>query len=199
MDETTISDTEPSTPRPAWRPDGPFAGGGLGVLRIALSVIVGYLIMAMLVMSTMFLAVQMMDIDAIFEQGFWVSTSRWNTIVVMISLLSAIAGGAVCERIANNRMGIRLLSIVFVVAMIGSLVTVLRSDSEPEPAPRPTTEALAAAAAEADQSPKLYAMIQAGKNAREPGWLKVANPACGFVGALLGSMLARRQTASRQS
>jgi hypothetical protein len=166
-------------------------------MRVALAVIVGYLIMAMLVMSTMFLAVQAMDLDAVFEQGFWKATSRWNTISVMISLLSAVAGGAVCERIARNKMGIRLLAIVFVVATIGSLVTVLRAGPDPEPVPRPTTEALVAAAVAAKQSPTLYAMVEAGKHAREPGWMKIANPACGLAGALLGAMLARRQRPSR--
>lgn len=197
MDQSTIEEAQPSSSRPAWREDGPFAGGGWGVMRVALAVIVGYLIMAMLVMSTMFLAVQAMDLDAIFEQGFWKSTSRWNTIAVMISLLSAVAGGAVCERIARNKMGIRLLAIVFVVATVGSLVTVLRAGPDPEPVPRPSTEAIVAAAAEAKQSPTLYAMIQAGKHAREPNWMKVANPACGLAGALLGAMLARRQLPSR--
>jgi hypothetical protein len=162
-------------------------------MRVALAVVVGYLIMAMLVMSTMFLAVQFMDIDAIFEPGLWKATTRWNAIAVMISLLSAVAGGAVCERIARNRMGIRLLAIVFVVATIGSLVTVLRAGPDPAPAPRSSMEALNEAAAAERQSPKMYAMILAGKHAREPGWLKVANPACGFAGAVLGAMLARRQ------
>jgi hypothetical protein len=36
-------------------------------------------------------------------------------------------------------------------------------------------------------------MVQAGKHAREPGWIKIANPACGFAGAVLGALLARRQ------
>lgn len=197
MDQSTIEEAQPSPSRPAWREDGPFAGGGWGVMRVALAVIVGYLIMAMLVMSTMFLAVQAMDLDAVFEQGFWKATSRWNTISVMISLLSAVAGGAVCERIARNKMGIRLLAIVFVVATIGSLVTVLRAGPDPESVPRPTTEALVAAAAAAKQSPTLYAMVEAGKHAREPGWMKIANPACGLAGALLGAMLARRQRPSR--
>ncbi|MEY4832112.1 MAG: hypothetical protein RL527_325 [Planctomycetota bacterium] len=197
MDQSTIEEAQPSPSRPAWREDGPFAGGGWGVMRVALAVIVGYLIMAMLVMSTMFLAVQAMDLDAVFEQGFWKATSRWNTISVMISLLSAVAGGAVCERIARNKMGIRLLAIVFVVATIGSLVTVLRAGPDPEPVPRPTTEALVAAAVAAKQSPTLYAMVEAGKHAREPGWMKIANPACGLAGALLGAMLARRQRPSR--
>ena len=197
MDQSTIEEAQPSPSRPAWREDGPFAGGGWGVMRVALAVIVGYLIMAMLVMSTMFLAVQAMDLDAVFEQGFWKATSRWNTISVMISLLSAVAGGAVCERIARNKMGIRLLAIVFVVATIGSLVTVLRAGPDPEPVPRPTTEALVAAAAAANQSPTLYAMVEAGKHAREPGGMKIANPACGLAGALLGAMLARRQRPSR--
>jgi hypothetical protein len=141
----------------------------------------------------MFLAVQAMDIDAIFEPGLWKASPRWNAIAVMISLLSAVAGGAVCERIARNRMGIRLLAIVFVVATIGSLVTVLRAGPDPVAEPRPTTEALTEAATAENQSPKLYAMVQAGKHAREPGWLKVANPACGFAGAVLGALLARRQ------
>ncbi len=197
MDQWTSEQAQPSPDRPAWREDGPFAGGGWGVMRVALAVIVGYLIMAMLVMSTMFLAVQAMDLDAIFEQGFWRATSRWNTISVMISLLSAVAGGAVCERIARNKMGIRLLAIVFVVATIGSLVTVLRAGPDPEPVPRPSTEAIVAAAAEAKQSPTLYAMIEAGKHAREPGWMKIANPACGLAGAVLGAMLARRQRSYR--
>jgi hypothetical protein len=197
MDQSTIEEAQPSPSRPAWREDGPFAGGGWGVMCVALAVIVGYLIMAMLVMSTMFLAVQAMDLDAVFEQGFWKATSRWNTISVMISLLSAVAGGAVCERIARNKMGIRLLAIVFVVATIGSLVTVLRAGPDPEPVPRPTTEALVAAAVAAKQSPTLYAMVEAGKHAREPGWMKIANPACGLAGALLGAMLARRQRPSR--
>jgi len=176
-----------------WREDGPFAGGGLGVMRVALAVVVGYLIMAMLVMSTMFLAVQVMDIDAIFEPGLWKATPRWNAVAVMISLLSAVAGGAVCERIARNRMGIRLLAIVFVVATIGSLVTVLRAGPDPVAEPRPTTQALTESATAENQSPKLYAMVQAGKHAREPGWIKIANPACGFAGAVLGALLARRQ------
>lgn len=197
MDQSTIEDPDPNQPRPAWREDGPFAGGGWGVMRVALAVIVGYLIMAMLVMSTMFLAVQAMDLDAIFEQGFWKATSRWNTIAVMISLLSAVAGGAVCERIARNKMGIRLLAIVFVVATFGSIVAVLKAGPDPDPVARPTTEELVAAATEAKQSPTLYAMIQAGKHAREPNWMKIANPACGLAGALLGAMLARRQRPSR--
>ncbi|MBM4114468.1 MAG: hypothetical protein FJ252_01165 [Phycisphaerae bacterium] len=197
MNQPPIEGPNPSPSRPAWREDGPFAGGGLGVLRVALSVVVGYLIMAMLVMSTMFLAVQAMDLDAIFEQGFWKATPRWNTIVVMISLLSAVAGGAVCERIARNKMGIRLLAIVFFVATFGSIVTVLRAGPDPEPVPRPSLDVLTAAAAEAKQSPTLYAMVEAGKHAREPNWLKIANPACGLAGALLGAMLARRQLPSR--
>jgi len=197
MDQPPIEDPNPSTSRPAWREDGPFAGGGLGVLRVALSVVVGYQIMAMLVMSTMFLAVQAMDLDAIFEQGFWKATSRWNTISIMINLLSAVAGGAVCERIARNKMGIRLLAIVFAVATIGSIVTVLRAGPDPEPVPRPSLEALVAAAAEAKQSTTLYAMTEAGKHARKPNWMKIANPASGLVGALLGAMLARRQVPTR--
>jgi hypothetical protein len=79
----------------------------------------------------------------------------------------------------------------------GQLVTVLRAGPDPEPVPRPTTEALVAAAAAAKQSPTLYAMVEAGKHAREPGWMKIANPACGLAGALLGAMLARRQRPSR--
>lgn len=176
-----------------WRTDGPFVGGGFGVLRVALAVVVGYLVMAMLVMSTMFLSMQMMDLDSIFEPGLWKASDRWNAIVVMIGLLSAVAGGAVCERIARNRMGIRLLGLVFAVAIVGSSVTALRAGPDGPAEPRPTIEAMEKAAAAKDQSLMLYAMTEAGRHAREPRWLKVANPVCGLVGALLGAVLARRQ------
>ena len=108
-----------------------------------------------------------------------------------------VEGGAVWCAFAGITNAIRFLGFVVVVGPGGSLATVLPAWRTPEPVPRPSTVDIVAAAAEAKQSPTLYAMIQAGKHAREPNWTKIANPACGLAGALLGAMLARRQRPSR--
>ncbi len=171
--------------------------GARGMLRVAMSVIVGYLVMAMLVMSTMFVAAQVMDLDSMFEPGLWQATPKWNAVAVMISLLSAIAGGAVCERIAAHPMGSRLLALVFLVAMIGAGVTVLSGKEQPPPDARPTMEQLAEHAKEKGMSTKMFALWEGTRHTREPRWMVVANPACGLVGALAGAALARRQRLAR--
>ena len=140
-------------------------------MRIAGSVILGYVVMFALVFVTFTGAYFLLGVERAFQPGSYEATLTWNVVSVVLGLASAMIGGIVCLAIAKTQTGPRVLAAVVLLIGLVSAVPVLTRP------PGPTTRGPEVGAADAMM------------NARQPVWAALANPFIGAFGVLLGARL----------
>ncbi len=148
------------------------------MLRSIVSVVVGYIALAVVLMITMSVAFMAMGVERAFKPGSWDTSTMWAGTSLALGLVAAILGGLVCVAIAKRpKPPIVLAGILLALGVAVAVYETTRT--KPDPTPRT-----------ANASP-----MEARRNARQPAWVAWSNPIIGFVGVLIGSRLVARKPA----
>lgn len=145
------------------------------MIRKILAVVVGYLVMALLVMLFLGGAYIALGADRAFAPGTYEVTTLWLIVWGIASLVAALFGGIVCASISKSSKG-AVLSLIILTAVLGAGNVVFRL-TQPDPAP----EALV----RDTDTPSFEAMTAA----RAPTWVYITEPILGVVGIMLGAMI----------
>jgi len=139
------------------------------MLRAAGAVIVGYAVMFVIVFATLTGSYLGMGAEKVFLPGTYEVTSMWLAVMILFSLVSAIAGGMVCAAIAKGKGAVWAL--VVLVVILGGLNTIPVVMASKAPL-----------AVRTGDVPNLEAMM----NGREPVWFALLLPFIGVAGVMIG-------------
>jgi len=141
------------------------------MLRAIIGVIVGYALMAILVVITLYIAYSAMGSDGTFRPGTCEITLPWLLISLVLGLIAAIVGGLACAVIAEQPSKAPLV-LAAIVLLLGAIM------------------AIPAVSASADEPAKLrqgdLSFVQAREDAREPLSAVLLRPVVGCLGVLIG-------------
>jgi ABC-type transport system involved in multi-copper enzyme maturation permease subunit len=153
------------------------------MLRIIAGIIVGYVVMAILVIATFFITIAAMGWDGVLQPGSYWTTNTFNMIVLTGGFTAAIVGGAVCMLIArNSKATFVLVAIVLALGIGGAVMNMNR----PEPPARTTP-------------PSEISLEDLNAHGKEPTWFAFGKVVIAAAGLLIGSSLVSRKNAARQS
>lgn len=148
------------------------------MLRNIAGVIVGWIVMALLVMATFGITMFALGWDGTLRPDSYWTTDTFNIIVLIGGSVAAVVGGAVCAAIARG--GKATLALVALVLVFGTGSAVMNM-SKPDPPARtgvPTIQDIAT-------------------HGKEPSWFAFSKVALAVVGLLIGSSLVLRRNATR--
>jgi amino acid transporter len=148
-------------------------------MRAALSVILGYLTMFVVVFATFTIAYLAMGTAGAFKPGTYEVSTTWLVVSFALGLVAAILGGLVCAGIARSSTPPKVLAAIVLV-----LGLILAIPSFTGGAEAPTTRP-----ADVDN-------MTAMQNARTPPLVAVLNPLIGAVGVMIGASLRKQRTSS---
>lgn len=139
------------------------------MLRAVASVIVGYIVMAAIVMITLTALYLALGTDRSFEPGAWTPSKLWIALMLIVGIVAALAGGWVCKAIAKSGKPPRVLA--GIVLVLGILMAVM---------------AMGKAAPTDPRGPDVSNMDAMNK-AVTPAWVNFANALIGFAGVMVGA------------
>ncbi|MGL4419222.1 MAG: hypothetical protein ACRCZF_01030 [Gemmataceae bacterium] len=146
------------------------------MLRAAVGVFLGYMVMALCVFAGLTGAYFLLGPDRAFQPGTFQVTNLWIGVWFGVSLLAAICGGLSAVKLGRTpRAGWILAGIVVV---LGLLSAVMKNANAPA----------GAGAVRTGETPNMQAMMMA----ESPVAIDYANPVLGFIGVALGVALAPR-------
>lgn len=146
------------------------------MLRAILSVIIGYIVMAIIVAIAFTIMQLALGTESVFKPASWEPSTLFVACALVISIIAAIVGGLVCAAIARTGTPVKALAgIVLVIGLISAALQM----SLPAPGPRP-----------AEVSP-----MDSASNARSPMWYNFTLPFIGAAGVIIGGALMRKTPA----
>lgn len=144
------------------------------MLRIIAGVIVGWIVMAVLVMATFGVTMLALGLEDVLQPNSYWTTDTFNIIVLVGGFIAAIVGGVVCVAIARTaKATIALLAIVLIFGVGSAAMNV----SKPDP-PARTGEA---------------AFEDIATHGKEPVWFAFGKVVSAMAGVLIGSALVSRR------
>jgi hypothetical protein len=146
------------------------------MMRVAGSVIVGYLVIIVLVFATFTVTYLAMGTDGAFRPGTYDVTALWLFVSFLLSFVVAIVGGLVCATIAQHRAGSIALATVVLVG--GLLLAIPAVPAQPPLVAR---------------GPDV-GIFQAMRHAHRPTWAVLLSPIVGALGVLVGGQFVVRRT-----
>lgn len=153
------------------------------MLRLITGIIVGFIVMAVIVMATFAITMGVLGMENILKPGTYWTTDTFNAIVLAGGLVAAIIGGMTCKLIARTSAAtIVLVAIVLIMGTASAVANMNRPD--PPARTEPGTMEL---------TKKLELMQQHGK---EPNWFAIMKTLLGAAGLLIGSSLVKGRRSS---
>lgn len=144
------------------------------MIRAIAAVIVGYIVLAVVVMCLFVGLWVVLGVDGVLQPGTFKGTMALNVGAVVVSIVGALVGGAVCALIAKSLTPVKVLAgMVLVLGAAAAVVGVQR----PEPGER---------------KPGLT-VREALEQGREPNWYLIANPIIGAAGVFVSGMMVRKK------
>lgn len=140
------------------------------MLRTIAGVVVGFLVMAVLVMATFAITMAALGFENILQPNSYWTTDKFNIIVLIGGFVAAIVGGMVCKSIARESKATLVLAAIVIVMGIGSAVMNM---NKPDPPARTGPV-------------KLEDFATHGK---EPTWFAISKSALAAIGIVIGSGL----------
>ena len=135
-----------------------------------ISIIAGYVMMAVLMFAGFTAAYALLGADGAFRPASFETSSTWLVVSVAVSFLAAVAGGWLCARLACNKNMVYVLAAVIIVLGLISAFPVLT-------------------AGDSDQNPVRsgpVSNLEAMQKAKQPLWIVLAMPLLGAAGVVLG-------------
>lgn len=151
------------------------------MIRRILGPIVGYVVMAVVVMVGFVVGPMLLGVDLVLSKGTYNATPLWQWIAVGIGLVGAFAGGLVCRLVARRDIPCYVLIAIAVIPSSVAIIVYPPPPAEPaEPAVRP------------DGLSVMEALRDSREHAREPLFTRITNPLAAGIGIGLGMLAARR-------
>jgi len=146
--------------------------------RAIASVIVGYVVMALVVFVSFTLAYVLMGADRTYQPGVYDVSTLWIVVAILLTIVAAIAGGYVAASIAKTSTPIKVLIGLVVVLGFGSVLMAQGGTDDDRPVVR-------------DTNPTVWEAMSA---SRQPLWIALLNPLLAVGGILYGASLKKRPT-----
>jgi peptidoglycan biosynthesis protein MviN/MurJ (putative lipid II flippase) len=146
------------------------------MLRSALGVIVGYIVMFVLQVVAFMTIYSLMGANWSFKPASYEASTRWTVMQFVVILVTTIIAGLICAIIARG--GKAPLALAAVVLVLGLALAAASTAFRPAD----THEV------RAGNVPNMEAM----NKARHPAWVIFLGPVIGAVGVLIGGKLKRR-------
>jgi len=140
------------------------------------SVVVGYIVMAVIVFAAFTVAYLLMGAERAYEPGTYDVSGLWIVVSIALSFCAALIGGRTAAAIARSATPPRVLAAI--VLVLGIVMAYTDSGSK---ATEPNVRA---------GSPSF---MDAAQTSRQPTWLLYFTPLIGAAGVLLGAAAARRK------
>lgn len=147
------------------------------MLRVAGSVIAGYLVMAVAIMVLFAAAYPILGIDSLFAPGTYDASIGWIALSLILGFVCAAAGGWVAARLAPGSTAPNWLAALVLVLGAVMALPVVMNTSPTGGGPRPEGASMA----------------DAMTYARQPVWVALLNPLLGGAGVLVGAGVRRRR------
>jgi len=146
--------------------------------RAILSVVLGYVAMAVAVFATFSAAYLALGPDGSFKPGTYDVSALWLVVSIVLSFAAAVVGGRVCAAVARTLTPPKVLAgIVLVLGLVLAVPAMMREGGEPLPRPASVGN------------------VEAMQNAVQPLWITLLNPLIGAAGVMAGAR--RRKDRSR--
>ena len=146
------------------------------MLRSALAVIVGYIVMFVLQVAAFMTIYTLMGANWSFRPASYEASTRWTVMQFGVILVTAIIAGLICAAIARG--GKATLALAAVVLVLGLALACASTAWRPSDTHEIRT----------GNVPNMEAMSKA----RHPAWVIFLGPVIGAVGVLIGGKLKRR-------
>ncbi len=147
----------------------------MSALKNVGAAVLGWVTMVVVTFVGLGIAWAVLGTEGALQPESWSPSSVFIVVMIVMGLVAATLGGAVCAKTAPDRWAVWVL--VGIVVVLGLAVAV------PE------------APAAAGPRPVDVGMLDAMMNAQPPRWLPWLDPVLGVVGALLGARLVRGRKA----
>ena len=139
--------------------------------RFITAIVLGYLVMLVAVVGIFTVTYPLLGVDKLFEPGTYEAARGWIVLSFAIGLVAAMAGGALCARIApGTQAPLWLAAIVLVLGGLMAIPVVMNADSN-----------------RGSVRPDYVTMSEAMTNAEQPVWVALLNPIIGALGVLIGA------------
>lgn len=142
--------------------------------RTILAVVLGYVVMAVVVMGGLTGAYLGMGADGAFEAGAYQVTTMWIVVMSAVGLVAAMIGGFVCAKIGKSKGAV--LGLLGLIVVLGAVQVVFVAMAE-EPLPEDKIRT-----ADVDS---MEAMMRAEKSVG----LAALDPIIGVIGVFIGAPL----------
>ncbi len=143
--------------------------------RAIVSVIVGYVVMAVTVFITFTVAYLVLGPDGAFKPGSYDISAAWAVVSLLLSFAAAVAGGFVCAIVAKTPTPPKVLAaLVLVLGLALTIPSLTRDAVQPQ--------------VRSGEVGNVAAM----QEAQQPLWITLLNPLIGAIGVLVGAGLAKR-------
>jgi ABC-type transport system involved in multi-copper enzyme maturation permease subunit len=146
--------------------------------RAIASVIVGYVVMALVVFVSFTLAYILMGADRTYQPGSYEVSTLWIVVAIVLTLVAAIGGGYVAASIAKTSTPIKVLIGLVLVLGFASVFMAQRGSDDDRPVVR-------------EANPTVWEAMSA---SRQPLWIALLNPLLAVGGILYGASLKKRPT-----
>ena len=146
------------------------------MLRSALGVIVGYIVMFILQVVAFMTIYSLMGANWSFKPESYEASTRWTVMQFVVILVTTIIAGLICAIIARG--GKAQLALAAVVLVLGLALAAASTAFRPADTHEVRT----------GNVPNMEAMSKA----RHPSWVMFLGPVIGAVGVLIGGKLKRR-------
>lgn len=143
------------------------------MLRIIAGIIVGWLVMAVLVMATFGITILAMGWDGTLRPDSYWTTDTFSLIVLVGGFIASIVGGAICALIARSANAALVLIGIVLVFGIGGAVMNMNKPDPPARTGEPTFEDIAT-------------------HGKEPMWFAFGKVVLAAAGLFIGSSLVSR-------
>lgn len=141
------------------------------MVRFIAAIVLGYLVMLVAVIAIFAGAYPLLGVDRLFEPGTYEAATGWIALSFAIGWIAAMAGGALCSRIAPATTApVWLAGIVLVLGGLMALPVIASDDSS-----------------RGGARPAGITMADAMAHAQQPVWVALLTPIVGAYGVLVGA------------
>jgi hypothetical protein len=144
--------------------------------RAIASVVVGYVVMALVVFVSFTLAYVLMGPDRAYQPGVYDVSMLWIVIAIVLSIVAAVAGGYVAASIAKTATPIKVLVGLVLILGVVSVFMGMGGSEAGLPVVR-------------DTNPNVWDAMSVSK---QPMWIALLNPLLAVGGILFGASLRKR-------
>jgi len=151
-------------------------------VRTIAAVVLGYIVMAIFVMTGLTVAWYLMGPQRAFNEGTVEVSVAWIAVNLPLSLAAAVLGGWVASRVGDHPRSLPVYALAGLVLALGVVSAGLQSSAE-RPSPEVPVDELTT--------------TEAAKFAIQPAWYGFVLPLIGVGGVLAGGAVARKAKESR--